>query len=197
MKILLLLTVLTISLLSHGMVHAIEKPDFKLLKKDGKFELRQYSELHIVTATMEEESQRNQAFRKLAGYIGKKNEKGQKIAMTSPVLIDGAKVTERESTLKPSMSFVVPKNVVEGGIPKPNDPSISLSKIEGGKFAVKAFKNSNSDKSRKEALEELRVWIGKQKLQAIGEASFAFYDPPWIPQMFRTNEVWIRVEKVE
>lgn len=182
---------------SIGSAHAIEKPAYQVLKQDGKYELRQYKEIHIVTASMEKEDQRNQAFRKLAGYIGKKNEKEQKIAMTSPVLIDGAKVTEPASSTKPSMSFVVPQNVVDAGIPKPNDPSISLSKIDGGKFAVKAFKNSNSDKTRKEALDQLRVWIGEQKLEAIGKPSYAFYDPPWIPQMFRTNEVWIRVQQAK
>ncbi|MGJ8672084.1 SOUL family heme-binding protein [Rubritalea sp.] len=186
--------VLLAGLAGIGSAQAIEKPAYQLLKQDGKLELRQYGELHIVTATMDEEGQRNQAFRKLAGYIGKKNDKQQKIAMTSPVLIDGAKVTKPASSQKPSMSFVVPQNVVEAGIPKPNDPAISISKIDGGKFAVNSFKNSYSETSRKEALDQLRVWIGRQKLTEVGEPSFAFYDPPWIPQMFRTNEVWIKVK---
>jgi DNA gyrase inhibitor GyrI len=185
------------SLVLVGSAQAIEKPAYQLLKEEGKFELRKYEEIHIVTAKMDAEAQRNKAFRKLAAYIGKNNEKRQKIAMTSPVLIDGAEATLPESGTRPSMSFVVPQKVVKAGIPKPNDPTISLSKVDGGTFAVNAFKNSNSDKTRKAALDQLRVWIGKQELTEVGEPSYAFYDPPWIPQMFRTNEVWIRVKEKE
>lgn len=174
---------------------AIEKPAYQLLKKEGGFELRQYQEMHVVTTSMTRAEERNQAFRKLAAYIGKNNEKQQKIAMTSPVLIDGAKVTQPKPETQTSMSFVVPKDVVAEGIPQPNDPSIEVKKVEGGTFAVHSFKNSNSNQTRKTALDALRVWIGSQKLTEVGEPSYAFYDPPWIPQMFRTNEVWIRVKQ--
>ena len=197
MKCSLIGGIVAVAICCAGWANAIEKPAYQLLKKEGRFELRQYQEMHIVMVKMSSETQRNQAFRKLAGYIGKQNEKEQKIAMTAPVLVDGAKVTEPKADQQPSMSFVVPQNVVKDGIPKPNDPSISLSKVEGGKFAVHSFKNSHSDKTRKAALDELRVWIGTQKLTELGEPSYAFYDPPWIPQMFRTNEVWIRVKEKE
>ncbi len=183
------------SVLTGSSAQAIEKPAYQMLKQEGKFELRQYQDMHIVTASMTRNEERNQAFRTLAGYIGKNNEKQQKIAMTSPVLIDGARVTQPKPETFTTMSFVVPQEVVKAGIPKPNDPSISVSKVDGGTFAVNAFKNSNSDQARKKALDALRGWIGAQKLTEVGEPSYAFYDPPWIPQMFRTNEVWIRVKK--
>ncbi|MFD2157812.1 SOUL family heme-binding protein [Rubritalea tangerina] len=189
-------TVMTAAVIGTTFVSAsaIEKPAYESLKKDGKFELRQYGELHIVTATMTSENQRNQAFRKLAGYIGQQNDRQQKIAMTAPVLIDGVEQAMQKQAGVVKMSFVIPQAVVKAGIPKPTDNTISLSKVKGGKFAVTSFKSSNSEKARKDALEKLRVWMAGEKLKEVGEPSFAFYNPPWIPQMFRTNEVWVRVK---
>ena len=174
-------------------VQAIEKPDYESLKKDGKFELRKYQDLHIVTTTMDSEQERNQAFRKLAGYIGKKNDKQQKIAMTAPVIFDGVEQARENDKGEMKMSFVLPQAVVAAGIPKPTDETISLSHVKGGSYAVTSFKSSNSEKARKDALDKLRVWIASEKLKELGEPSYAFYNPPWTPQMFRTNEVWIRV----
>lgn len=173
---------------------AIEKPEYQQLIKDGKMEVRKYGKIHIVSTTMDKEDQRNQAFRKLAGYIGKGNEKEQKIKMTAPVIIDHADEKEKADKGSVTMSFVVPQNVVKAGIPKPTDPDVKLSVIEGGKYAVTNFKNSNSEEARAEAIKSLRAWIKEKGFKEKGEPSFAFYNPPWIPQVMRTNEVWIEIE---
>ncbi|SHJ76313.1 SOUL heme-binding protein [Rubritalea squalenifaciens DSM 18772] len=173
---------------------AIEKPEFEQLVKDGKMEVRKYAKIHIVSTSMEQEGQRNSAFRKLANYIGKGNEKQQKIKMTAPVIVDHSQKKDKADGAKVTMSFVVPKKVVEAGIPEPTDPDVKLSVIEGGKYAVTSFMNSNSEKARQEAITELRAWIKEKGYKEKGEPSFAFYNPPWIPQALRTNEVWIEID---
>lgn len=192
MRLIFPLSVLSILFVVVSSGFAIEKPAYQLLKKDGKFELRKYQEIHRVTVAMEQEGQRNQAFRKLAGYIGKKNDKQQKISMTAPVIIDPA--IQKSDKALTKMSFVVPRAVVRAGIPKPTDGTISLSKVSGGNFAVTRFYSSHSQNARAKAVNRLRAWIKEEKMTEVGEPSFAFYNPPWIPQIFRTNEVWIRVK---
>ena len=66
---------------------AIEEPRFKVLEKDGSFELREYS-THIVAETRVEagfEDAGSLAFQRLFRYISGNNVAQQKIAMTAPV----------------------------------------------------------------------------------------------------------------
>ena len=64
-----------------------EGPKYRILKKDGDFEIREYEPYIIakttVKGTYEEAS--GKAFKILAGYIFGKNKNDKKIAMTSPV----------------------------------------------------------------------------------------------------------------
>ena len=44
-----------------------------------------------------------------------------------------------------------------------------------------------------EAETKLRKWMQEQGLSGQNTAEMAGYDPPWIPGMFRRNEVLIRL----
>ena len=66
---------------------ALEKAEYNVLEREGKFELRQYKS-HIVAETMVEgdfEGVGNEGFRRLFDYISGKNRKKQSISMTAPV----------------------------------------------------------------------------------------------------------------
>ena len=66
---------------------AIEEAKYKLLDRDGDFELRQY-EPQIVAETMVEgdfQDVGNEGFRRLYDYISGNNRKQQTIPMTAPV----------------------------------------------------------------------------------------------------------------
>ena len=94
------------------------------------------------------------------------------------VIVDHSQKKDKADGAKVTMSFVVPKKVVEAGIPEPTDPDVKLSVIEGGKYAVTSFKNSNSEKARQEAITELRAWIKRRDTKRRGTPAFAFYNPP-------------------
>ncbi len=175
---------------------AIEKPEYELLAKEGAFELRKYPEIKIVSAPMEDMEGRDQSFRKLFRYISGDNAGKQKIAMTSPVFMDmGEDVTSKKSAGR--MSFMVPAKVTEKGAPAPDEESLEISEIGEGTFAVIRFKGWNKAPQRDAASIALEKVVQDRKLKPIGNFFFAFYDPPWTPEMFRTNEVWQRVEPTE
>ena len=180
---------------------AIEKPEYDMVKQSDGVELRRYKTLHIVTTSMEGNSGRNSSFRKLAGYIGKQNEKEQKIAMTAPVIMSPSEPTKTQGSaqapMPKRMSFIVPQAVVDAGIPKPSNASVNLESIPGGLVVAVRYKGSYKQKSRDEAVAKLNAWIAKNNLRAISEPSFAMYNPPWIPEFFRRNEVWIRVQNAQ
>ena len=67
---------------------ANEQPDYKVIKKDNEFEIRQYT--NFLTATVETEGGRDEAistgFRILFKYISGENKNKESISMTVPVM---------------------------------------------------------------------------------------------------------------
>jgi hypothetical protein len=170
---------------------AIEKPDYETLQKTGDFEVRKYQAIKVVSAPMEDMGKRDDSFRKLFNYISGKNEAKQKIAMTSPVFMEDGEKNGAASTGK--MSFMLPAKIAEKGAPEPDGEGLAITEIAGGTFAVLRFKGWDREENRNKAAAELAKLIAGQKLKPAGSTFFAFYDPPWTPEMMRRNEVWQRL----
>ncbi len=165
---------------------ATETPKYEVVKKDEKFEVRDYPELVVATAPMKENM--DQSFRQLFKFITGANEGSQKIEMTTPVIIE----TEKEQR---TMSFIVPAATVAKGVPKPSGETVTLGKIEAARLVALRFPGRRSAETETKALEKLRAWMKEQKLEPKGDAMFAYYDPPWTPTFMRRNEVMLRIEK--
>lgn len=161
---------------------------YKVEKKSGKFEVRQYAGHTVVTAPMKGGSQ-NGSFGKLFQYISGSNEGEQKIAMTTPVFMPA----DSSGTTK-EMQFVVPDDVAKSGAPSPKDKSVKLKRMSGGKYAALRFSGRNGSADRKKKLAELKALIKAEGLTAAGSPIFAGYDPPWTPGPMRRNEVMMRVK---
>src|SRR5690606_28291409 len=95
-----------------------ETPDYKVVRTDEKFEIRDCSALTVATTSMAG-SGMNGSFGELLGFISGKNESSEKIAMTAPVLSDSAKEAR-------TMSFIMPRETVEAGVPKPADEDVKV-----------------------------------------------------------------------
>ncbi|MEO6788083.1 MAG: heme-binding protein [Chthoniobacteraceae bacterium] len=166
---------------------ATETPEYKIVRTDGKFEIRDYPALTVATTPMEG-AEMNGGFGKLFRFITGNNEGSEEIAMTSPVLID--------TTMdKKTMSFIMPKKAVEKGVPKPSGESVTLGKVPAARFAVLRFEGGRTAENEKAAIEKLKAWLGAEKIGAKGELVFAYYDPPWTPTFMRRNEVMVRIGK--
>lgn len=166
---------------------ATETPDYKVIRTDEKFEIRDYPALTVATTLMEG-TEMNRGFGQLFRFITGSNEGAEKIEMTSPVLIDTAKD-------KKTMSFIMPKKTVEKGVPKPAGASVTLGKVGASRFAVLRFGGGRTAKNEKAAIEKLKAWLAGQKMAGKGDPIFAYYDPPWTPVFLRRNEVMIRIDK--
>ena len=188
---LMLLVALPVSLIAFLFVSnsraATETPDYKVVRAAGKFEIRDYPALTVVTTPMGGDGM-NGSFMKLFRFISGGNDGAEKIAMTAPVLIDSAKDQR-------TMSFIMPKKAVEKGVPKPAGDGVSLEKIEAARFAVLRFGGGRTTANEQAAITQLNGWLAEQKLTAKGKPLFAYYDPPWTPVFMRRNEVLIRIDK--
>ena len=164
---------------------ATETPDYKVVRTDGKFEIRDYPALSLATTPMEGGGM-NGGFGRLFRFITGNNAASEKIEMTTPVLIN-------TSGSQRTMSFIMSGKAVEKGLPKPSGESVSLGRVEAARFAVLRFGGGRTDENEKEAVEKLTAWLAAQKLEGKGEPVFAYYDPPWTPLFMRRNEVMIRL----
>lgn len=175
-----LLLILSTAGLLPAVASAIETPDHKVLSKDGKFELREYPALTVARTEMGDGD-----FMRLFRFISGGNETGEKIAMTAPVLMQRAGDDA-------GMSFVVPREVASGKVPRPKDESVAIGSRPAARYAVMRFSGGRNEANEAAALEKLRAWAASKGVETTGEPVFAYYDPPWIPGFLRRNEVMLR-----
>jgi DNA gyrase inhibitor GyrI len=165
-----------------------ETASFELVKKDGSFEIRDYAP-HLVVSTPMKGGEQGGSFGRLFKYISGENAADQKIAMTTPVFMpasgDGA---------LGEMQFVVPAAIAKAGAPAPADPTVKLSKMSGGKYAVIRYRGRSGAEDRAAKLAELRERIAKEGLESVGAPVYAGYDPPWTPASMRRNEVLLKLK---
>ncbi|MHC4370552.1 MAG: SOUL family heme-binding protein, partial [Planctomycetota bacterium] len=109
----------------------IEKARYKVLAKEGKFEIRQY-ERQIVAETIVEsdfDEAGNIAFRRLYKYISGENRTKESIAMTTPVdqkassqkIAMTAPVNQEKSDGEYSVTFLMPSKYTMETLPEPLD----------------------------------------------------------------------------
>ncbi len=171
-----------------------EGPDYEIVASHGDVEIRRYEDMIGAATGMGgatgNEGERNSGFGRLFRYITGANEREEKIAMTSPVFVETDNQA-REGT----MIFLMPRQTIEAGVPAPSGEAVSVRPIDGGLFAALRFHGYRSKESQRAALTEIRETVTAAGLEPVGEPFFAFYDPPWIPEFLRRNEVLVRVEE--
>jgi len=165
---------------------AYETAPYTILQKEGSAEIRDYPALTTVTTVAATDADRDGRFMKLFGYISGKNEKQEKISMTTPVFMD-------QAGGKSKMSFVLPAKVAAAGAPPASQPGVVIETRPPGRYAVLRFSGLQSAAHEQEALAELRKWLAAQKLTPSGEPVFAYYDSPWTPGPLRRNEVMMNL----
>ena len=169
---------------------AIEKPEYRVIRKIGNIEIRHYKEYWLaecdVTAVSDLRAASNQAFNRLFGYISGENSRGQKIAMTSPV-------QQIPAAAGWKVSLVVPKTFSPEHIPLPSSKEIRLRKVEAGTFAALRYRGVWNNRVFETKSAELLSGVSAAELMPIGEVSSAVYNPPLTPPPLRRNEVLVRV----
>lgn len=165
---------------------ATETPEYKVIRTDGKIEIRDYPALTIATTPMDGDGM-NGGFGQLFRFITGNNERKEKIEMTSPVLI--AKAADKKT-----MSFIMPKGTMDKGVPKPAGEKVTIGKVDAARFVALRFPGGRSAENERTAIAAIKAWLLEQKIQGRGEPMFAYYDPPWTPTPLRRNEVMIQID---
>lgn len=182
---------LIILLLQSFTVMSVQKTEvqkYNVIKKDKNFEIRFYPSATVATISSNAKTYKDLAgpgFRKLAGYIFGGNEKGEKIAMTSPVHMD---INDSVS----SMSFVMPESYSNETLPKPTDPNVHISKTPEEYVAVISFGGYATDKKMKFYAEKLSAMLAEKGITSFENYRFLGYNPPY-QFIGRKNEIIVSI----
>jgi len=187
----------------------VEKPEYDVLKKSDDYEIRQYPECIVaqvkIPATQDEPM--SAGFRPLADYIFGNNVSTKKIAMTSPVTQEVAPsekiamtspvVQETASAATDSeyhlVQFIMPAEYTLDTLPTPKNPEVTLALKEARTYAVLRFSGRGNDEQMRTREKELREFLLRDGVAALGTVQYARYDPPWTLPPMRRNEVMIPV----
>jgi len=183
-----------------------ESPSYKIILKDGPFEIRKYDP-YIVAEVKIKGSYKDSsgdAFRILAGYIFGKNKNDKSVSMTSPVMIEQRPVNitmtspVQMNQIKNNliMRFSMPSKYNLENLPTPLDKRITLKTVDSKIIAVLRFSWLNSKEKHDTKNNELRKWL-KDYIEYIPNSNYSFagYNPPWTLPFFRRNEVHIELKE--
>ena len=201
----LIMIAVTTSLLLIGAqkVMAVEEASYVVIKKDKDFEIRQYAP-HVLAETLVEgdfDQAGRQAFQKLFRYISGNNVSNSKVAMTAPVSQKSAgekiemtaPVSQQRIQNQWAVSFMTPKSYSLNTLPQPKEASVMLRQVSAQRIAVIRYSGTWSEKNYLSHKSELDAWIRKMGLTPIGDATWARYNPPFMPWFLRRNEILIPV----
>lgn len=160
---------------------------YQLIKKDGHIEIRKYDNILLASTKSSLTETQDSGFSNVFRYISGDNDKNTKISMTTPVV-----TYQEDKTLV--TGFYAPSKYSKDTLPKPIGEDVFINELKSSYYAVIRFrgswKQSNFDKHDKLLLEYLEA----QGIKITSQRLILRYQPPFIPGVFRHNEIAYQVE---
>ena len=164
-----------------------EKYKYEVLEDFGDFEIRKYAPAIFSTVEINADNYKEASgsgFRVLAGYIFGDNERDQKIAMTSPVIMDFDNSSK--------MMFMVPSEYAMKDLPEPNNPDIRFESHESKIMAAVTFGGWANDEKIEKHRRQLSALLQEKGIEHKGNFLFLGYSPPF-EMVNRKNEVVVEL----
>jgi hypothetical protein len=164
-----------------------EQHSYEVIKKYDQFEVRKYDPALFSSVKLSKKGYKasaSEGFRILAGYIFGNNESNEKIAMTSPVVMEMGDTTK--------MKFMVPKGYNLNNLPNPTNSNIVFEKQEEKIIAAIRFDGWADDEKIEKYTTILKNELLKEKISFINKFSFLGYNPPY-EVINRRNEIVVEL----
>jgi hypothetical protein len=181
---------------------AIESPGYDVVRKDNQYEIREYEDYIVAEVEIDGDfdSALQRGFRVLAGYIFGRNITKSHINMTVPVTqqIAGSEKIEMTAPVTSSpieegkkyiIAFTMPSKYTLESLPESENRNIFFRKVTRHKAAALKFSDNLNSKLATRKAKDLENWLNENKYSRNSGFFFAQYNPPWIPGIFRRNEV--------
>ncbi len=165
----------------------IETYPYKVKKKYNGFEIRSYEATLFTAVKLSTNGYKNSSskgFSILAGYIFGKNERNEKISMTSPVSMS------LEDSI--TMMFMVPKKLNKEMLPKPIQSGIEFKEEPAKTLAAITFGGWANDAKIEKYKNELKTALKKEGIEYSNKFYFFGYNAPY--EIFnRKNEILVEL----
>jgi hypothetical protein len=166
----------------------IETYPYVVKQKYDRFEIRSYEATLFTTVKLSSKGYKNtssQGFSILAGYIFGKNERNEKISMTSPVSMS------LEDSV--TMMFMVPKKLNKETLPKPNQSAIEFKEEPAKLLAAIRFSGWANDAKIEQYKQDLKADLDAEGIKYTNKFYFFGYNAPF--EVFnRKNEVLVELK---
>lgn len=154
-------------------------------------EIRHYPRHTLISVEVngDFESAGNRAFRPLVSYISGANSRGDRLAMTSPVV-------QAPHQSAHTMSFVLPDGISANEAPLPVDGNVSVHEVAPREVAALRFSGSwKQSRAENNAALLLRV-LRERNIHTVGEVFYGRFDPPSVPGFLRHNEALVELSNL-
>ncbi len=188
---LIVITFVVIQVYAMKSQKGIETYPYTVKQKYQDFEIRDYeaslfTSVNLTTGNYKESS--SKGFSILAGYIFGGNDKGEKIAMTSPVAMS------LEDSM--TMMFMVPKRKTMKTLPTPNDSQVQFVEAPPKTVAALSFGGWADDEKIDKYKTKLTQALNKEGFKYSDRFYFLGYNAPY--EIFnRKNEVIVELNNPE
>ena len=166
----------------------IETYTYVVNKKYDKFEIRSYEATlftSVKLSSKEYKDASSKGFSILAGYIFGKNERNEKISMTSPVAMS------LEDSM--TMMFMVPKKFKRETLPQPNQSQIEFREEPAKTVAAINFDGWANDEKIEKYKHKLKSALDAEGITYTNRFYFLGYNPPY--EVFnRKNEIIVELQ---
>ncbi len=166
-----------------------ETIEYQVISKDKPFEIRKYPETFLASTKTVYDSSLSSGFNNVFEYISGANEPKQKISMTVPVITN-------EAEDKLVTSFVVPKKF-NSAVPNPSSDNVYIETLEEGTYIVIRFRGKWSKEQFDKQQQNLLDYVAKNDFKISGSKYILRYQPPFVPSVFRRNEIMYKVNQKE
>ena len=175
--------------LSIASTETLKNPEYSLIEKHGKIEIREYSEYVVAKTSINQGNMEvnNNMFRTLAGYIFGGNNENQSIPMTAPV------ITKRDESNYDMIFFMLDADKPED-LPLPNNKNVSLEIMEIGKTISITFGMWATEKRVDYYKKKLDQYIKEHNIEVQSSLMVAQYNSPWTIPPFRKNELIYQIK---
>ncbi len=181
--------------------HAIEEPEYEVLRSWPGVELRRYPGYTVAEVVVPGPADEagNRAFPILAGYIFGKNRGQRSFEMTAPVtqaaapvkLPMTAPVTQVQADGGFLVQFVLPRGITAASAPEPLDARVKLRDVPPHRVAAIRYSGFWSEANDGEHLQRLQSTLREAGQAWSGEPVVARYNAPFTPWFLRRNEIWL------
>ena len=180
----------------------VEVPAYKILKKEQNIEIRQYPPLIIaeVKTAGSRQDAIGDGFRILADFIFGNNEGEKQLSMNGPItqqegikIAMTAPVQQEQTDAEWAISFIMPSKFSIDTIPNPINDRIKIIQIPSKRYAVITFSGRSTEANLTKHTNKLEIYMNESSYSKVGNAKYAFYNPPWTLPFLRRNEVQFEI----